>query len=477
MRDLALVLFVFGMIPVMYFRPFIGLLMWVWISYMLPHKLAWSFAVDFRFVYIIALVTIAGMVMNRSIKFSIPIQAPTNWMMLFLLWTTLTTIMAAYPDKAWPEWERFIKIQAMVLVTLIMVKNKNDINVLVWVIVLSLGFWGVKGGLWTVIHGGVNRVYGPPGSFFYDNNTLALTLNMVIPLMGYLNMHASSRTLRWTMLGILVLTLVAVLGTYSRGGALGAVAMVFFLWLKNLQRIVGSLIVMVFLVGAYQFMPEQWNSRMTTIANTLEYQEKRASKNESELAGEDRSETIPDLGSMIDMIKNPDLQDEKVDQSVRGRLNAWSFVLNMIEDYPILGGGFNVFARGQMYWDYAVAGSIYYNDAHSIYFEVLGEQGIPGLVMFLAMYLSTFRLASRTIRIARPHKELGWARDLSAMLQVSMVGYLVNGLTLGMAYFDVPYHLISIVVIVHVASKKELEEILKRLNRDAKPRNSIFAPR
>ena len=49
-----------------------------------------------------------------------------------------------------------------------------------WVMALSIGFFGVKGGIFTVVGGGENMVWGPPGSFIEGNNELALALIMVL---------------------------------------------------------------------------------------------------------------------------------------------------------------------------------------------------------------------------------------------------------------------------------------------------------
>jgi putative inorganic carbon (hco3(-)) transporter len=97
-----------------------------------------------------------------------------------------------------------------------------------------------------------------------------------------------------------------------------------------------------------------------------------------------------------------------------------------------------------------------FHDAHSIFFEVLGEQGYVGLVLFLLMGLLTLLLASRTIRLAKGREDLQWAALLAGMLQVSLVGYVVGGLFLGLAYFDLPYSLLALVVATHGVVQKDL---------------------
>ena len=58
--------------------------------------------------------------------------------------------------------------------------------------------------------------------------------------------------------------------------------------------------------------------------------------------------------------------------------------------------------------------------AHSIYFQVLGEHGFVGLLLFLAIGMSTWIAAGRLVRKYEGVPDTRWAADLGAMAQVSM---------------------------------------------------------
>jgi probable O-glycosylation ligase (exosortase A-associated) len=134
----------------------------------------------------------------------------------------------------------------------------------------------------------------------------------------------------------------------------------------------------------------------------------------------------------------------EADASAMARINAWKMAFNMAKDRP-LGGGFDAFH------DYSFA--LYAPDpddvhaSHSIYFEVLGEQGFVGFGLFLMLGLMTWRSASWVIGRTRRDREKRWAADLAAMVQVSLVGYASAGAFLGLAYFDFYYTLIAVVVL------------------------------
>jgi len=120
---------------------------------------------------------------------------------------------------------------------------------------------------------------------------------------------------------------------------------------------------------------------------------------------------------------------------------------NMAKDRP-LGGGFDSFQEYS--FDLYAPDPEDVHDSHSIYFEVLGEHGFVGLVLFLILGLMTWRTASWVIGRARRDREKRWAADLAAMIQVSLVGYATAGAFVGLAYFDYYYTLIALVVLCKI---------------------------
>ena len=115
MRDIALALFIFGMIPFILMRPFVGLLIWSWLGYMNPHRLCYGFAYSFPWVMLIAVVTLVSLALSKESK-KIPLTAITVLLVVFLAWTGLATSFAATPAAAWEKWEEFAKVLVMVFV-------------------------------------------------------------------------------------------------------------------------------------------------------------------------------------------------------------------------------------------------------------------------------------------------------------------------------------------------------------------------
>jgi probable O-glycosylation ligase (exosortase A-associated) len=401
MRDVALTLVIFGTLPFILWRPHIGVLVWSWIGFMNPHRLTWGFAYDMPFAMIVALVTLASVLMSREPK-KVPWTRETIVLLIFLAWMLVTTTQAMYPVLAWPHMNEVWKILLMVYVTMMLMQSKERINQLVWVIAMSLAFYGVKGGIFTIVHGGVYHVRGPEGSFIGGDNEMGLALIMTIPLLRYLQLTTPKAWLRAFLSAAMVLCAIATVGSQSRGALLGLCAMGAFLWLKSRNKVFTAILGALAIAVVLSVMPQQWYDRMSTI------------------------------------------ETYETDASAMGRINAWKMAFNMAKNRP-LGGGFNSF-REYSFILYAPDPDDPH-DSHSIYFEVLGEHGFVGLGLFLMLGLMTWRSASWVIARAHRDREKRWAADLAAMVQVSMVGYASGGAFLGLAYFDLYYALIALVVL------------------------------
>ena len=418
MRDIFVTAVIFGALPFVFARPYIGILLWTWVSFMNPQRLCWGFAYDFPFAQVIAIVTLISALISREPK-RIPWTRETVVLLIFIGWMVITTIFSVYPVLAWPELEKVVKIQLMVFVTMMLMQSKERINLLVWVMALSLAFYGVKGGIFTITNGGMYHVRGPNGTFIGGDNEMGLALIMTIPLLRYLQLTSTRAWVRYALVASMVLCALAAIGSQSRGAMLGMATMGLFFWLKSRGKFFTGIVTGTAAVLILMIMPQQWFDRMATIET---YQH---------------------------------------DQSAMGRINAWHMAFNLAKDKP-LGGGFEVFQRG-MFAIYAPQPENVH-DSHSIYFEVLGEHGFFGLFLFLMLGLMVWRTASWIIRRARGDPENRWAADLAGMVQVSLVGYASAGAFLGLANFDLYYTLIAVVVLcktVLVArqSAKATEEV------------------
>ena len=419
MRDIFVTLVSLGALPFCLLHPSIGVLLYSWLSYMNPHRLTWGFAYDFPFAQLAAIATIAGIFVSRDTK-RFPFNATVIVWILLLLWMTFTTFFAFVPDDAWEGFNKVAKIQLMTFITLYVMGSRDRIRALVWVIALSLAFYGVKGGIFGIVTGGQYRVWGPAGSFIEDNNSLALALIMVLPLLRFLQQHASSRYIKLGLTGCMALTGVAVLASQSRGALLGLCAMAAFFFIKSRNKFLIMLIIILSAPAAYQFMPQSWHDRMGTI------------------------ETYEEDGSAM------------------GRITVWRYTFELA-NHRLVGGGFRGIETDVGYQRYApdiyaevINTHGHFRAAHSIWFGMLGQHGWPGLILFFLLGWFAWRNGSWVIRHSRGDPDLVWCRDLAAMLQVSIVGYASTGTFLSMEYFDLFFHVVALLVLLQAFVKDHI---------------------
>jgi putative inorganic carbon (hco3(-)) transporter len=416
MRDILLAAIVLGSIPFILRKPYLGVLMYVWLSVMNPHRLTWGFAYDFSFAAVIAVVTLVSALLSKDLKRP-PLNSLTVALFLFVVWTGVTTGFALYPAESYGRWTTMVKTQIMVFLIPMLFHRKDHLRQLIWVIVLSVAYYGTKGGVFILVTGGENRVWGPAGSYIEDNNALAVAVIMIIPLMRYLQLTTIHRSVRWGLTVMMLMCGVAVLGSYSRGALLAASAMVAFLWWKTRQKLSLLLLAVVAIPMALYFMPERWYERMDTIAT---YEQ---------------------------------------DSSARMRLNSWGAMFNIAKDRPIVGGGFEI-ATKEVFDKYSPDPSFPPQAAHSIYFQAMGEHGFVGLGLFLFLYLMFWRHAGALVRQTRGQPDFAWAHDFGLMIQVSLIGFAVGGAFLSLVNFDVPYYLIGAMVVARALVDQELRAVV-----------------
>lgn len=401
MRDVLVVSIVLILAVWALRRPWIGVMLWTWLSIMNPHRYTWGFAYDAPIAAIAAVATLLGLLFTKERQS--PFQGtPVVWFALLTLWVTLSWLMGVDVSGDYAQWDKVMKIYLMTFVALTLLFTKHHIMAFAWVSAGSLAILAAKGGVFTVLTAGSHRVWGPAGSFIADNNHMALATIMTIPLLYFLLGQLTKRWMRWVMWGVILLCAAAALGSHSRGGFLAIAAMVAMLWWRSERKGGVTVMILIGLLFLLPMMPEHWWERMASIR---EYDE---------------------------------------DASAMGRINAW-IVAWEVAKHNFFGGGMSY--QHQIFFSLYGVHEDHVRAAHSIYFQILGNHGFIGLFIYLAMWFATYRTAGWLRKNARKIPEAKWTADLGAMVQVSLVGFAVGGAFLSMPYFDLPYNMMVMVVL------------------------------
>ena len=408
MRDLLILAIVLGGSLYGLRAPWVGAMVWTWVSLASPHmSIAWNLSTA-PVGTISAVCTLLGLLFTRDRQN--PLLGPSMWLLLaFVVWTTATLPFSVHYESSFDLWLRSIKIWLMLYVTVALIDTKKKLEVFVWVCVLSIGYFGFKGGLFTLATGGGYRVWGP-GGFIRGNNEFAVAMLMTIPMLRYLQMQMTNRWYRLGMTACMLATAAAVLGSQSRGALLGIIAMTFFLWAKGAGKFKSLMLIVATILVLLPFMPDTWWERMASIQT---YQE---------------------------------------DESVQGRFDAWGMAWELAKDRFPFGGGFMV-STGNLFAIYAPDAQ-QNRAAHSIYFQILGEHGWAGLMLYLGVGLAAWLRAGRLIRQLKDQPEMQWAADLARMCQVSLIGFAAGGAFLSLAYFDLPYNCVAMIALAYALATK-----------------------
>jgi putative inorganic carbon (HCO3(-)) transporter len=187
-------------------------------------------------------------------------------------------------------------------------------------------------------------------------------------------------------------TVVAILGTYSRGGFIGLAALLCFALIRSKNKFAYMVGVCVIVIPALMLMPDSFYARLHSI------------------------------------------NAYSSDSSFQGRVIAWHVAYDYARDHFPFGAGFYGPQLAEVFHAYFPQAQL--RAAHSIYFQVLGEQGFMGLGLYLAILAVSFRKISRLARQVKGQPELKWASELASMVWLSLLVFCLSGAALSMAYYD-----------------------------------------
>lgn len=261
------------------------------------------------------------------------------------------------------------------------------------------------------------RAYIQGNTFLGDGNDYSLSVTIVIPMCLYLIVTARSLWVRLFWGAALAGLILGVVGTQSRGAAVALGCVFLFLWWKGRQKLIGVALIAMVTAGIVNYAPEVYFDRLNTIT-TFEHE-----------------------------------------SSAMGRIMAWKTAIRMAEKYPLLGVGSGHFAvkLGTEFRPPEFGNrNLPWLTAHSMYFLLLGELGIPGLTFLLAVLIGNYLTNDRLLRGAR--ERASDLRKLFLMLNGSLVALAVGGAFLSVAYYPHLYVLAGIWTAAHFIHKHSLAE-------------------
>ena len=322
-------------------------------------------------------------------------DAPQAKMIIGLLAVAVLTI----PFAVWPnvsfQYAADAYVKNVIFVYLLLQTVRSDKDARVIATVLSAGSAVLvipmltHFGPWVTYKADPTRV-AVGGT--YDANDLALLFVVTIPF-AFFALKGSSRMVKLILLSSMLLMLIGMVKTESRGGFVGLV-------------VIG---VMLFLTGSGQ---ARKYTLIAVIAGTALFSVAAPS------AYWDRIDTI------FHYQKDYNLKE------AGGRIMIWKTGLKMIEQNPIIGVGIGCFPN-----EHAKLSPYHLQSAaHNAFVQVTAELGIVGLFLFISIIVVSLVMSQRIKRAARAHltdPDLLW---LASAVQVSFIGYVTCAFFLSHAY-------------------------------------------
>lgn len=418
MRDLILIAIVLTCSLVALRRPVFGLLTFVWLGFFNPQTMMWGIGRTFRHSLIVSLTLIVGYLFWSEPK-RIPRQRES--ILLLAMWVLFgfTTFLAFRPDLAMDRFVYVSKILLMMFLATSLINTDERLHLFLRVIALSLGFYALKGGIFSILKGGNYIVWGPEDTFLWTNNSIGLALDMNIPILLYLLKVETNKWIRRIMKVMLVLSYPAIIFTFSRGAWLGLAFVTAVMILSSKKKFMvaaaGGLAGIVLLPLLIQFAPQRLVDRYDAFVNYKE------------------------------------------EASAQSRFLAWELCGRVGLRHPFNGGGFDFYSddiyadyipesMDEWYAEWGVSARAW--SCHSIWLTILGEHGVIGLILWLGLLGSCF-LSLRGLRAyGRAHPERAWVGDCAGAIQTSLGAFLIVGTFLDAAYFDMFYYLVAVIIIV-----------------------------
>ncbi|PVE55791.1 putative O-glycosylation ligase, exosortase A system-associated [Arthrobacter sp. TPD3018] len=422
MRDLVFVAFLAALFGMGLRRPFLLVCAYVYIDIVSPQRLTYILLNAVPISLIAVVLAVGGWLLmdDKSDSRFAPRQ---GLIILLLLYCGITTMSADFPVDARDKWDWVWKCLAFAAFLPLTLRTRLRIESLLVFMILSAATIIIVGGIKTAAGGGG---YGQldlmvtNNSGLYEGSTISTVAIAIVPLIAWFMRWGTIFPPDWKVKGFCLCLIFACLlipiGTSTRTGTLCTV-LVALLSLRNTKRKF-TYLAMIGAAGllAVPFLPASFTERMSTI------------------------------------------KSHDADESASTRIAVWQWTIDYAKAHPF-GGGFEAFRGNHIRYEIkktttaqgdaaaTVADQAVTDKArgyHSAYFEMLGEQGYPGLALWLAISLiGLVRMEVLRRRYRDPAGPFGWAGPLAAALQTAHLVYLLGAAFIAIAFQPFIYMLLG----------------------------------
>ncbi|RNJ61610.1 MAG: putative O-glycosylation ligase, exosortase A system-associated [Porphyrobacter sp. IPPAS B-1204] len=422
MLDLAFLAFIAYVLVLGLKRPFLWVLLYVYIDILAPQRIGYSLIASLP-LSMIAFAAAFGGWLALDRKEGARFTLRQGLMVLLLLYCFWTTGNADFPEDAQTKWEWVWKALLFAIFLPLTLTTRARIEGLALVLLLSVATIVIGTGMKTILGGGGYqnlKFFVNDNSGIYESSTLATVAIGLIPMLWWFVKYGTIFRPHWMVTAFAVaLTFACLLvpvGTEARTGLLCIAALGALMLRYTKRRITFIAGAAVLGLIALPFLPQSYYDRMSTIAQP------------------------------------------SGDESASTRMAVWNWTLDFVAEKPT-GGGFDAYRGNRFTYVMPVTKTdgntttVTYQQVvdegrayHSSFFEMLGEQGWPGLFLWLTLHLLGLWQMERLQRRWKKADDEAtrWITPLAAALQMSAIIYLVGAAFQGIAYQPVMLMLVGL---------------------------------
>lgn len=423
MRDLVFVAFLLALFALGTKRPFILILTYAYIDIVSPQRLTYVLLNSVPISLIAFVAAVGGWIIFDD-KRDTRLSRRQFLILLLLGYCGYTTLNADFPIDAAAKWAWVWKALLFAIFLPLTLRTKLRIEALSLVMVFSAASIIITGGIKTALSGGgygVLNLMVENNSGLYEGSIISTVAICIIPLILYLSRHSTVFPSDWRTRGfgyaLCFACLLIPIGTEARTGLVCAAILAGLMFLHIRRKMLYGTLGLIAMIGALPFLPSSFTQRMDTIT---QYQG---------------------------------------DESASTRLKVWGWTLDYVREHP-LGGGFDAYRSNSFRYETVQKvdeqnGNIRFERMtvidksrayHSSYFEMLGEQGIPGLLLWLTINFGTIL---QTERIRRRYRDTtdpakAWIAPYAQAMGQGHIIYMVGSLFVGIAFQPFVFMLVAL---------------------------------
>ena len=419
MRDLAFVGFLAALLGLGFRRPFIFVLAYAYVDIVSPQRLTYWLLNSIPVSLIVFALAFLGWAIADD-KRGLTVAPRQGLLLVLLVYCGITTSVADFPIDALTKWDWVWKALVFAIFLPLTLRTKLRIEALMLFMVLSAASIIIVGGIKTLASGGgygVLNLMSTQNSGLYEGSTIATISVAIVPIILWLAKHGTIYPPDWRAklfaAALVFSCLLIPIGTQARTGII-CIGVLGVLMLRHTRRRMLYLsMVGAGLLIAIPLLPQSFTQRMDTI------------------------------------------KGYKADSSASTRIAVWNWTLDYVRDHP-WGGGFDAYRANKLVIEKTsvegsaanaqVTATTEYDAArayHSAYFEMLGEQGWPGLALWLMIHFGGLFSMERLRARARGDPEREWMSALAGALLQAHIVYLVGALFVGIAFQPFVYMLVG----------------------------------